>query len=232
MRSNKIQSVSEDYRDNSAILSTYVLGGVILHNDISDVPYDAIDIGFGWGLQDPGGNPSYLFRLHTYDWKQNPIYQTPTTHRDVVVASNRIHGAKSYFHDGGAIYNLSASPGTLITENYIYDNHAMIGIYLDEGSRYITVRRNVVQDPGSEWLNINTMHAAYPMRISPDNTAIDNWHDGTKVGGMWTNYQNDLILNDHLVKGDAWPAEAQEIMKNAGIETTVALPTYPTQSSR
>ena len=231
VRSNKIQFVSEDYRDNTAILSTYVLGAAILHNEISDVPYDAIDIGFGWGIQDPGGNPSYLFRLRTYDWKRNPIYQTPTTHRDVVVANNRIHGAKSYFHDGGAIYNLSASPGSLITENYIYDNHAMIGIYLDEGSRYITVRRNVVQDAGSEWLNINTVHAAYPMRISPDNTAIDNWHDGTKVGGMWTNYQNDLILDDHLVKDNTWPAEAREIMKNAGIETTVALPTYTTRPS-
>ena len=79
VRSNKIQFVSEDYRDNTAILSTYVLGAAILHNEISDVPYDAIDIGFGWGIQDPGGNPSYLFRLRTYDWKRNPIYQTPTT---------------------------------------------------------------------------------------------------------------------------------------------------------
>jgi predicted metallo-beta-lactamase superfamily hydrolase len=51
------------------------------------------------------------------------------------------------------------------------------------------------------------------------------------VGGMWTNYQNDLILDDHLVKDNAWPAEAREIMKNAGIETTVALPTYTTQPS-
>ncbi len=49
-------------------------------------------------------------------------------------------------NDGGAIYNLSASPGTLITENYIFNNSGRIGIYLDEGSRYITVRRNVVQD--------------------------------------------------------------------------------------
>ena len=229
IRNNKIQFVSEDYRDNTAILSTYVLGAAILHNDISDVPYDAIDIGFGWGLQDPGGNPQYLFRMHTYDWKQNPIYQSPTTHRDVVVANNRIHGAKSYFHDGGAIYNLSASPGTLITENYVYDNHAMIGIYLDEGSRYLTVRRNVVQDPESEWLNINTVRAVYPIRISPDNTAIDNWHDGTRVGGMWTNYQNDLILDDHLIKDNVWPAEAQEIMKNAGIEANTHLPVYSVQ---
>ncbi|HUV68874.1 MAG TPA: hypothetical protein VMW15_04375 [Terracidiphilus sp.] len=50
----------------------------------------------------------------------------------------------------------------------------MFGLYLDEGSRYITVRRNVVECKDCEWLNINTVHSAYPLRISPDNTAIDN----------------------------------------------------------
>lgn len=222
IRSNRIESVSKDYADNSAILSTYDLGAAILHNDISDVPYDAIDIGYGWGMQDPGGNPNYRFRMHGYVWKQNPVYETPTTHRDVVVASNRIHGAKKLFHDGGAIYNLSASPGTLITENYIFDNNDLIGIYLDEGSRYITVRRNVIQDARSEWLNINTVHAAFPMRISPDNMAIGNWHDGTKIGGMWTNYQNDLILDDQLIADGRWPVEAERVMKNAGIEPKFA----------
>ncbi|GGH08952.1 hypothetical protein GCM10011586_26740 [Silvibacterium dinghuense] len=218
IRNNRIHAVSRDYHDNSAILSTYVEGAIILHNDISDVPYDAIDIGYGWGIQDPGGNPNYRLRMHGYDWPQNLVYQTPTTHHDVVVAANRIHGAKQLFHDGGAIYNLSASPNTLITENYIFDNSGRIALYLDEGSRYITVRKNVVQDPTGEWLNINTVHAAYPLRISPDNTAIDNWHDSTKIGGMWTNYQNDLIFDDHLVINNQWPAEAREIMKNAGIE--------------
>jgi hypothetical protein len=217
---NRIRSVSKEYRDESAILSTYVAGAVILHNDVSDVPYDAIDIGYGWGIQDPGGNPNYRVRMHGYDFKENLVYDIPTTHHDVVVASNRVHSAKKFFHDGGAIYNLSASPGTLITENYIFDNSAMIGIYLDEGSRYITVRRNVVEDKGSEWLNVNTVHSAYPLRISPDNTAVSNWHDGTKVGGLWTNYQNNLILDDHLVTEDKWPAEAKEVMKKAGIESS------------
>jgi Right handed beta helix region len=223
---NRIRSVSKEYRDESAILSTYVAGAVILHNDVSDVPYDAIDIGYGWGIQDPGGNPNYRVRMHGYDFKENLVYDIPTTHHDVVVASNRVHSAKKFFHDGGAIYNLSASPGTLITENYIFDNSAMIGIYLDEGSRYITVRRNVVEDKGSEWLNVNTVHSAYPLRISPDNTAVSNWHDGTKVGGLWTNYQNNLILDDHLVTEDKWPAEAKEVMKNAGIESSAGPVAY------
>ena len=223
---NRIRSVSKDFRDNSAILSTYVEGAVIFHNDISDVPYDAIDIGYGWGMHDAHGNPNYRVRMHGYDWPQNLVYDTNTTHRDVIVANNRVHGAKKLFHDGGAIYNLSASPGTLITENYIFDNCKMIGLYLDEGSRYIMVRKNVVQDPKGEWLNVNTVHSAMPLRISPDNTADDNWHDSNKVGGLWTNYQNNLILNDHYITDGKWPAEAQEIMKNAGIEPSAGPVVY------
>jgi hypothetical protein len=215
---NRVRSVSKAYQDNTAILSTYVAGALILHNDISDVPYDAIDIGFGWGYEDAGGNPNYRINQHGYDFKDNPIYQTPTTYRDTVVAGNRIHDAKKLFHDGGAIYNLSASPGTMITENYVFDNHQKIALYLDEGSRYIMVRRNVVDDPGGEWLNVNTAHSALPLRITVDNTAQDNWHNGTKVGGMWTNYENDLILDDHLVQDGQWPAGAVEIIDSSGIE--------------
>jgi len=226
VRNNRIRSVSKDYFDNSAILSTYVTGAVILHNDISDAPYDAIDVGYGWGMHDAGGNPNYRVNMHGYDYKQNLVYETPTTHRDVVVASNRVHDVKKLFHDGGAIYNLSASPGTLITENYVFDIHGLIGLYLDEGSRYVTVRRNVVQDPKAEWLNINTVHNAYPLRISPDNTATDNWHDSDKVGGLWNNYQNDLILNDHLITDGSWPADAKQVMKDAGIEPSAGPVAY------
>ena len=215
---NRISAVSKDYMDNAAILSTYVSGALILHNDISDLPYDAIDIGYGWGYEDSGGNANYRVNQHGYDVKENPIYEAPTTHHDVVVANNKIHGAKKLFHDGGAIYNLSAGPGTLITENYVSDNNQRIALYLDEGSRYITVRKNVVDDLGGTWLNINTAKSAFPLRITVDNTASGNWHNGTKIGGMWTNYQNDLILEDHHVNGEDWPAEAQEVMRNAGLE--------------
>lgn len=218
IRSNRIYKVSENYLDNSAILCTYFNQADILHNDISNVPYDAIDIGYGWGINDAGGNSNYRNRMHGYEFPANRVYFTPTTEQNMVVANNRIHNAKQLFHDGGAIYNLSANPGTLITENYIYDNHQRIALYLDEGSRGITLRKNVVDDPGGEWLNINTVHAAYPLRISPDNTATDNWHNSAKVGGMWINYENDLILEDHLVKDGQWPAEAQKIMQESGIE--------------
>jgi hypothetical protein len=156
--------------------------------------------------------------MHGYDDPKNLVYRTPTPLHDVVVAFNRIHGAKRFFHDGGAIYNLSDSPRSLILENYIFDNSAQIGLYLDEGSRFLTVRRNVVQDPGGEWLNVNTVHSALPLRISTGNTASGNWHDGTKVGGLWTEYENNLILDDHLITANEWPPDARSVMRNAGLE--------------
>jgi hypothetical protein len=224
---NRIESVSKDYRDNSAILSTYVEGAMILHNDLSDVPYDAIDIGYGWGIQDAHGNPNYRLNFRGYDFPANRVYDTPTTHRDVVVAFNRIHGAKKYFHDGGAIYNLSASPGTVIAENYIFANDGRIGIYLDEGSRYITIRNNVVADPKGTWLNANTVSNALPLRVTLDNTATGNWHDGTTVGGLWDAYHNNPILEDHTVQGDNWPAAARAVMAKAGIEPSSGPVEYP-----
>lgn len=226
IRNNRIWNVSRDYRDNSAVLSTYVDRALILHNDISDVPYDGIDIGWGWGLNDPGGNPSYRTRERGYyDYAPNLVYREPTTHRDVIVAYNRIHGAKRHFEDGGAIYNLSASPGTVIAENYVYNIPKKIALYLDEGSRYVTVRNNVVDGAG-KWLNVNTVRGSFPERISPDNTATGNWHNTTEVGGMWDAYQNNLILDDHLVKGATWPAEARKVMDASGIEPKANVPIY------
>lgn len=218
---NLIQTISQDYTDNAAILSTYVWGAVIIHNDISSAPYDAIDVGYGWGYVDAGGNPNYRTRQRGYDMSGhgggNPVYDTPTTHRDVFVGFNRVYKVKQLFNDGGAIYNLGACPDCVFAENHVFDIGDRIALYFDEGSRGITARDNVVQG-ASAWLNINTAHSALPLRTTVNNTATGNWHDTAGTGGIWTAYQNDLILDDHLVSDGAWPDAAKQVMANAGID--------------
>jgi hypothetical protein len=227
IRSNRIHKVSQDFKDNAAILSTYVTGALILHNEISHAPYDAIDIGWGWGTNDGGTNPAYMTRNRQYyDHPENLIYDTPTTHRDVVVAFNKIHNVKRHFGDGGAIYNLSASPGTVIAENYLFDINQRIGIYLDEGSRYITIRANVIKD-AAPWLNINTDDPLHPKRIATGNRATGNWHNTGMANGSWTLYQDNIIDNDFVVTDGRWPQEAVQIMERAGIEAGIELPSYP-----
>ncbi|MFL6618580.1 MAG: right-handed parallel beta-helix repeat-containing protein [Povalibacter sp.] len=223
---NRIKTVSQVYMDNSAILSTYVDSALILHNDISDAPYDGIDIGWGWGVNDVGGNAIYrTAQRGYYDHSFNLTYDTPTLHRRAMVAYNRIHNIKKIFHDGGAIYNLSASPETVIAENYIFDIPERIALYLDEGSRYITLRNNVVEGAGV-WLNINTLDDYRPLRATTDNKAIGNWYSQGKVRGSWDEYNNNLETGNQLVKNHAWPEAAKKVISNAGIQADIGAVAY------
>ncbi len=147
---NTVSRVALDYREMAGILSTYATHTVITHNDVSNLTYDGIDVGWGWGANDQGGAQDYRNR-GLYDYQ--PVYTTPTTLRDTVVSYNRVHGTKKLMHDGGSIYNLSANPGSSIDHNYVYDNNRTVGLYLDEGSRYVTV--SAQRDPGLRGLGVH-----------------------------------------------------------------------------
>jgi hypothetical protein len=231
IRNNLIQSVSKDYWDNTAILSTYFSGALILHNDISDVPYDAIDTGFGWGMHDPGGNPNYRTRQEGYAFRGNLVYDTPTIQRDVVVAYNRIYKAKTWFEDGGAYYNQSASPGGIVAENHIFDIGPHVALYLDEGSRYVTIRNNVVEDAGY-WLKANTLDVALPLRTTIDNKIVGNWHNTMRTEGTFENYLNNIISDDRPVGDGKWTPQAYAVMSAAGIEASAGDVSYGTVSAR
>ena len=162
---NVIHDVSQQYQDQDGILFTYVTRATVRHNEVYDTPYSGIGSGWGWGIQDPGGSPDYIAR-GTYDYQ--PVYQTPTTAAADVVSGNYIHDVMQTMNDGAGFYNLSASPGSVFEQNYIRDT-SQTGTYFDEGSRYWTVDRNVldVQTPDAEnaSANNNTGNMTY----------TDNW---------------------------------------------------------
>jgi len=226
IQSNLIQSTGKDFSDTASVLATYFDGAIIIHNDISDAPYDAIDVGYGWGYVDRGGNANYLANFRGYDAGMNPLWETPTIRHDVMVAYNRVYKVKQIADDGGAIYNLSACPDCVIAENHVFDIGHRVALYLDEGSRGFMVRNNVVEGPVRQWLNVNTARSALPLRTSINNTAKGNWHDATTVGGIWNEYMNNIIEDDHLVINNAWPAAAQAMMGNAGLEAGNHVPAY------
>ena len=121
------------------------------------------------------------------------------------------------FHDGGAIYNLSASRDTVIAENYIHDIPDRIALYLDEGSRYLTLRDNVIAGAGV-WLNVNTLDDYWPLRVTTDNRAFGNWYTDAKVRGSWDEYHANRERDNTLMTAGAWPATASQIADRAGIE--------------
>lgn len=84
---NRIFSTALEYLDQDGIFASYATRLTIEHNDVSDMPYSGIGIGYGWGANDPGGSPEYIAR-GLYDFQ--PIYDTPTTLTDLDVVGNHV----------------------------------------------------------------------------------------------------------------------------------------------
>jgi len=85
------------------------------------------------------------------------------------ITNNRISYALQRVYDGGGIYTLGAQPDSLIEGNFIHDLRGIGGaIYLDNGSRFFTVRRNVM------------LSAVYLLTLQPHLApfAIDNVLEG------------------------------------------------------
>ncbi|MGN5382417.1 RICIN domain-containing protein [Streptomyces lasalocidi] len=214
---NLVTGVAQDYKDMPGILSTYVSHAVITHNEVSNLGYDGIDVGWGWGINDRGGSQDYVNR-GTYNYQ--PIYTTPTTLNKTIVTYNKVHDTKKVFHDGGSIYNLSANPGGFIADNYVYDNHNTVGLYLDEGSGYITLQNNVLQDTGV-WANTN----ASANNNTDDNTFADNWYNAGATVVATGSPHNNVLTGNVQVSGYNWPAGAQEVIAQAGVTTNSGIGT-------
>ncbi len=119
---NVIRRVAYEYTGCTAISIYYAKAINAHHNDIKDIPYTGISIGWGWGAD-------------------------VSDCRDISVTHNRIENVTHQREDGAHIYTLSRMVNTNISNNYLIDaGDYRGGIYLDQGSDSITMENNVVTD--------------------------------------------------------------------------------------
>ena len=57
IRDNLVNGTGTDYKETAGILSTYVTSASIIHNQVDNLPYDGIDVGWGWGIERPRRQP-------------------------------------------------------------------------------------------------------------------------------------------------------------------------------
>ncbi|HHW00653.1 MAG TPA: hypothetical protein GXX36_14035 [Clostridiaceae bacterium] len=143
---NYIYRVAQEYYDACGISAGYVSNIKIKHNEITDLPYTGISVGWGWSANDNA-------------MKNNQIEY------------NHIHNIGNLLCDTGGIYTLGKQPNSTIKYNYIHNiyrsewatfplsgTYPMAGIYLDEGSTGFTIDQNCVNDidEGDRWrINYN-----------------------------------------------------------------------------
>lgn len=181
---NLIKDTGVEYWGAPAITAYYVNNVKIVNNEISNVPYTGISIGWGWA-----------YHLES------------TTSHDNIVARNLITDTAQIARDAGGIYTLGQQPGTLIEDNVIRrmkNDYACL--YTDEGSAFITLQSNVC-DSTPEWMSawIDTVHDIhylnnYTNTYNMNNNGINiNIENTIHVSGQnWPDEAQDIIDNAGL----------------------------------
>lgn len=122
------------------ILLTHAVDCELSNNEIHDGWYTGISVGWNWGY-------------------------TPNSTNGIKIMNNLIYNiGNGWLSDMGGIYTLGIQPDTVISGNIIHNvgcyegstGYGGWGIYLDEGSSYITVEKNLVYDCSS-----NCFHQHY-----------------------------------------------------------------------
>lgn len=210
LSNNLVHDVALEYRDMSAILVTYVNGATVSHNEVYNLPYSGLTIGYGWGANDIGGSQDYVDR-GLYDYQ--PTYTTATTAANNHITDNYIHDLMQQMTDGGCMYTLSASPGSTFERNYCHSNNGWFGFYHDEGSRSFTDTHNVFRNTG-EWGHENSSATNNTGAL----TLTDNWTNNSSANITNTNGRGDVVSGTVVVSDGNWPSAAKTIMNNAGIQ--------------
>jgi len=163
----------------------YVKNATIAHNEVCDVNYTGISVGWGWT-------------------------KTENAMRDNHITANKIHHYARNMYDVAGIYTLSAQAGTVIENNdvdsiykapYPHDPEHWFYLYCDEGSSYITVKNNWTpaekflknaNGPGDVWENNGPqvsneiknkagLEPAYQYLLKYKRVNPDNWPINYKV---------------------------------------------------
>jgi hypothetical protein len=123
---NVITNVTNEDWGTLGISAGFVRNLTIEHNEISDVSYSGIAMGWGW--------------THTANVMKNNT-----------IRANKIHHYAKHLHDVAGIYTLSSQPNSSIEENYIdkvynspyaHDPFLWLYLYTDEGSQGFTIKNN------------------------------------------------------------------------------------------
>jgi L-rhamnose mutarotase len=146
IENNFITNVTNEDWGAVGIGAGYVRGINIRHNEISDVSYSGISVGWGWT-------------------------KTENAMKNNSVTGNRIHHYGKHMYDVAGIYTLSAQPYSIVNENVVDSIYAApyahlpdhwFYLYTDEGSSHFTIKDNWTPEekylqnangPGNLWQN-------------------------------------------------------------------------------
>lgn len=164
---NDISRTAVEYEGALGVFGGYLAAANLHHNEVRQLPYTGISVGWGWD-------------------DTSPTYAGANQLR-----SNHVHDVMQTLVDGGGIYTLNMQPGSYAWYNFI-DNATGIpgGLYHDNGTQGYSSAYNVVTRIPT-WLNIQLTNQ------TRDNAVMFNCSDTTNenpgipfLNTIASNYKN------------------------------------------
>ncbi len=184
---NYLRNICLDYRQVEGITSFFVANTSIEHNDIAGTPYGAIVCGWWWGNAEIP--PSKVVRNNS-------------------ISFNKAGNTHNVLDDGGIIYLLGKQPGTVVEGNHVFNGPRCI--YPDDGSAYLTITRNVVDNDSYKWMWLHLW-----TKRCHDIVARENY---VKNNLLMDNGTNNTIEKTYAFREEEFSEEARKIIENAGIQ--------------
>ncbi len=200
---NHVHDVPIEYRSAVGVMAGYVSGLTVRNNEIANLPYSAVSLGWGWGVASYAQN-NLISRNHIYNYTQ-------------------------LLSDGGGIYTLSpqgtsAATQSRVSNNYIHGGGNPYGaLYFDEGSAWIDSRSNVMSSV-PWWLLINTTSTPgfilnHHINVQDNFGDGGNCQDNLEPGGVCANNAAQAVtFSNNRLGLTAWPTGAKNVVGAAGIE--------------
>ncbi|MBQ6794880.1 MAG: discoidin domain-containing protein [Clostridia bacterium] len=156
---NKVHHIGTEYEGAVGIAAGYPEHIIIAHNDIHNVPYSGISVGFGWSDADNA-------------MKHNMIF------------ANKLVSLGEVLCDFGGIYTLSKQPGSVCARNFMdnikrkaWFDYAYAAMYFDEQTEGYVIEDNLLVNIGSDaWgggINFNGCKSKNTLRTNYVNKPID-----------------------------------------------------------
>ena len=199
VKNNYIDGIGNEYRGSAALSVGFVSNSAVEHNEICNIPYSGIHIGWGWTLV------------------------TNSAIENLNVRYNYIHDIMNPddgLYDGGAIYTLGGTSGNnLIAENYIANQmNICAALYADNGSSNYRIENNVINEYNVKW------DGSEPIWALGNNGAYDIVYSEnyTTTNVFYMRGKNMTVSDTVHVPNAMWDSKALAIIANAGLEAQYA----------
>ena len=187
------------YRGAPGVWAGFIANLVAQHNTLINLSYAGFHIGWGWRLAQG--------------------YSANNT-----IAYNKIQNHMQALDDGGGLYTSGPQPGTIIHDNWVsgrgtpqHGRSCGGGQYQDDGSAYITLHDNVIDEPqegsgnlccgyffsGGSPYNAPTTHNIVVLRTYTNTLKL-------------LNATYNTTISETVDCSQGWPPDALNIMRNAG----------------